>query len=57
MAVEHDYETLEITKKQEELRALGGLRQAGDPMIDLDEEDPEQWDAFKDAHKFEILNQ
>jgi len=36
---------------------LGGLRQAGDPMIDLDEEDPEQWDAFKDAHKFEILNQ
>ena len=42
--------------QQQELKAIGGFREAGEPELDMDEEDPEQWDAFKDAHKFEILN-
>lgn len=24
---------------------------------DYEEDDPEKWDAFRDAHKFEMLNQ
>ena len=44
-----------LERQQEELKALGGLKQDGDELEEDD--DPENWDAFRDAHKFELLNQ
>lgn len=53
---EVDYDGHVILMQEKQLKELGGLKQADDPELDLYEDDPENWDVFRDAHKFEILN-
>lgn len=38
---EQDYAALELEKQKAELEALGGLKKDDDPVIDLEEDDPE----------------
>jgi len=48
---EPDYDLHVIDLNQDNDKALI----AGEDFVE-DEEDPDTWDAFRDAHKFEMLN-